>query len=206
MAYLILARHGITNWNAEGKWHGITDIPINDQGREEARRAGEKLKHLKIDKAYSSELTRTKQTLEEICNTLEISCPTNTTPALNERDYGIYTGKNKWQVKEEVGEEEFLKLRRSWDHPIPKGESLKDVYNRVVPFYEEVILKDLKKGNNILVVSSGNTLRALIKHIQNISDEEITKFELGFGEVYVYEYQEDGGNITLRETIKGDLK
>lgn len=205
MAYLILARHGITDWNAEGKWHGITDIPINEQGKEEARRAAEMLKHLTIDKAYSSELTRTKQTLEEICNTLNISCPTSASPALNERDYGVYTGKNKWQVKEELGEEKFLKLRRSWDNPVPKGESLKDVYDRAVPFYEQTILKDLKEGKNVLIVSSGNTLRALIKHIQHISDEDISKFELGFGEVYIYEYHDDG-MITLKETIKGDLK
>lgn len=192
MAYLILVRHGITDWNKEGRWHGLTDIPINEEGRQQAREGAKALSGIKIDSVYTSLLCRTKQTYDEICDSLGLSCPVTAEPALNERDYGIYTGKNKWEVEKEMGHEEFVKLRRGWDCPIPKGETLKDVYNRVVEFYKEQILKDLKARKNVLVVSSGNTLRALIKYLENISDDDIANLELNFGEIYIYEIDKEG--------------
>jgi 2,3-bisphosphoglycerate-dependent phosphoglycerate mutase len=192
MAYLILVRHGLTDWNKEGRWHGLTDIPLNKEGRRQSREAASLLKGFKIDSVYTSVLSRVTQTYDEICDALKLSCPIIKDSALNERDYGIYTGKNKWEVKKELGEEKFLNLRRSWNQPIKEGESLKDVYTRVVPFYKERILKDLTSGKNVLVISSGNTLRALIKHIENISDPDIVKLELGFAEVYVFEVDKEG--------------
>ncbi len=192
MAYLILVRHGVTDWNAQGRWQGHTDIPLNEQGRREVRIAAEAIKNLKIDTAYTSDLSRTKQTYQEICDSLNLTCPVIAHTALSERDYGIYTGRNKWEVKKELGDEKFLNLRRKWNQPILEGESLKDVYDRVVPYYKKTILNDLKQGKNVLVVSSGNTLRALIKYLENISDEDIAKLELKFGEVIIFEVDQKG--------------
>ena len=200
MALLILIRHGETNWNKEGRWHGLTDIPINEEGRKQAREGAKALSGIKIDSVYTSLLCRTKQTYDEICNSLGLSCPVTAEPALNERDYGIYTGKNKWEVEKQLGHEKFVELRRGWDCSVPEGETLKDVYQRVVQFYKEQILKDLKAGKNTLVVSSGNTLRALIKYLENISDGDIANLELNFGEIYVYELDQEGK--ILKKEIK----
>ncbi len=192
MGRLILVRHGVTDWNKISKWQGLTDIPINDEGKKQARLAAQALKNIRIDKAYTSKLSRTIQTYHQICDVLELSCPTSAEPAFNERDYGEYTGENKWEVHRQIGDEEFLKLRRGWSYPIPRGETLKDVYHRVVPFFEEKVLPDLKVGQNILVVSSGNTLRALIKYLEKIKVDDLTELELGFGEVKVYDFGPDG--------------
>lgn len=192
MAYLILVRHGITSWNIEGKWQGLTDTSLNEEGRKQSREMAELLRGMKIDAVYTSELNRTKQTYREICDSLSLSCPMSHSPALNERDYGVYTGKNKREVEKELGQEKFIKIRRGWNYPIPEGETLLDVYERVVSFFKENILKDLKEGKNILVVSSENTLRALIKYLENISDEDIEKFVLQFGEAFVFEIDNNG--------------
>lgn len=202
MAYLILVRHGLTDWNKEGRWHGQTDIPLNEEGKKQAREAAKTIKDIKIDIAYISNLSRNKQTYQEISDVLNLNCPVFADVALNERNYGIYTGKNKWQVQKEVGEKKFLEIRRSWDSPIPKGESLKDVSDRLIPFYRQKILKDLKRKRNVLVVSSGNPLRGLIKYLENISNEEIVSFELGFGDVYVYEFNEKGKIVDKKVRAK----
>ncbi len=204
MAKLILVRHGVTDWNVEGRWHGLSDIPINEEGKKEARQTATALKDIKIDSAYTSELSRTKQTYQEICDSLGLTCPVITSAALNERDYGMFTGKNKWDVKGDIGEEEFQKLRREWDFPVPGGETLKNVYGRVVPFYKEKILSELKQGKNVLVVSSGNTLRALIKYLEDIPDKKIADLELNFGEINIFEVNSDG-QIIGKETRAQDL-
>lgn len=186
MAYLVLVRHGITEWNKIGRWQGLTDIPLSEEGRKQSRAAARALKDIKIDAVYTSGLSRVTQTYDEIQKELKLSCPVAQAAALNERDYGVFTGKNKWEVKKQLGEKEFLNLRRGWNYPIPQGESLADVYNRVVPFYKEKILKDLENRKNVLVVSSGNTLRALVKYLDNISDEDVAKLEIPTGQVLVY--------------------
>ncbi|MCL5784990.1 MAG: 2,3-bisphosphoglycerate-dependent phosphoglycerate mutase [Patescibacteria group bacterium] len=192
MAYLILARHGITEWNAAGKWQGLTDIPLSEEGKRQAKEMAGSLKGIRIDLVYTSELSRVKQTSEEICNSLGLICPVAANPALNERDYGIYTGKNKWEMENELGQERFTRLRRGWDFPVPEGETLKDVYNRVVPFYREKILPDLQKGKNVLAVAHGNSLRALVKFLENISDENIAKLEIPIGQILVYSVDNSG--------------
>lgn len=192
MAYLILVRHGVTDWNVAGRWHGLTDIPLNDEGRKQAREAARLLSGMKVDSVYTSVLSRVTQTYDEICSNLGLVCPFTAHPALNERDYGIYTGKNKWEVEKQLGHEEFIKLRRNWNQPIPQGESLKDVYGRVVPYYKENILAELKQGKNVLMVSSGNTLRALIKYLENVSDEDIARLELNFGEIIIFQIDQKG--------------
>lgn len=198
MAHLLLVRHGKSTWNATGQWTGWTDVELNEEGIAEAKRAGEALGDIEIHKAYVSDLNRAKQTLDHIKATLGKSIETVTAPELKERHYGIYTGKNKWQVKEQVGEEEFRKIRRSWDHPIPEGESLKDVYARVVPYFEKHILPDLKAGKNVLVSAHGNSLRALMKYLDHISDEAICDLEVGTGEIHCYTFDK-GGAVTGKE-------
>lgn len=193
MSYLVLIRHGITDYNAKGLWTGWDDPDLTEKGIQEARDAGEKLKDIHFDHAFTPNLIRTKHTLEEIKSIIgQNDLPTTIAEEFKERDYGDYTAKNKWEIKEQLGEEEFLKLRRSWDYPIPNGESLKQVYERVMPYYQNTIVPYLKEGKNILITSSGNALRALVKYLENISDDEISNLEIGTGDILVYTINEHG--------------
>lgn len=197
MAYLVLVRHGQSEWNALGLWTGQEDVSLTEQGKAEARAAAEHLRDITLHKAYASGLSRTQQTLHEIKEALEhTELETVHHEALNERHYGDYQAKNKWEIKDAIGEEEFTKLRRNWDHPVPNGETLKDVHARVLPFYEESILQDLKEGKNIIVAAHGNSLRALMKHLEEIDDENVHELEIGTGEVVMYEINEDGSTVS----------
>jgi 2,3-bisphosphoglycerate-dependent phosphoglycerate mutase len=193
MAYLALVRHGLSEWNAKGWWTGWNNPPLTPQGHIEGQKAGEALKDISFDEAYVSDLLRAQQTLDEIKKALgKENMPTTIAPQIKERNYGDLAGKNKWEMKEKYGEEQFMKWRRSWDSPIPNGETLKDVYNRAIPYYESTILPRLKEGKNIILASSGNPLRAFVKYMENISEQEITSYEIGTGEVYVYEIDTEG--------------
>lgn len=201
MAYLVLVRHGESEWNAKGLWTGWTDVNLSENGREEAKHAGEALKDIHLDLAYTSAFKRAQQTLQEIQTVLGTNLEPTADKALNERSYGDFTGKNKWEVKEQVGEEEFQRIRRSWDYPLPNGESLKMVYDRVLPYYQSEIEPKLKEGKNIIIAAHGNSLRALIKHLEAISDEEIPKLEMPTGGLYVYQIDAEG-KVTSKE-IRG---
>lgn len=193
MSYLILIRHGQSEWNAMGLWTGFADISLSEQGKKEAQKAAELLKDIEIHTAHTSKLKRAQETLTEIKKILKLEhIPTSEHEALNERNYGVYTGKNKWEIKEQHGDEVFHKMRRSWDYPLPEGESLKDVHARVVPYYKDRILKDLKEGKNVIVAAHGNSLRALMKHLEDISEEEISQHEIGTGEIHIYLIDENG--------------
>jgi 2,3-bisphosphoglycerate-dependent phosphoglycerate mutase len=197
MAYLVFVRHGQSEWNALGLWTGQTDVALSEQGRAEAQKAAEYLQDIPLHKAYTSKLSRAQQTLHEIkaaLGTAELETVEH--EALNERDYGEFTAKNKWEIKEQLGDEEFTKLRRNWDHPVPGGETLKDVSNRAVPYFEEHILADLKAGRNVIVSAHGNSLRSLMKHLECVADDKVHEVEIGTGEVLVYEISDDG-------TVKG---
>lgn len=197
MAYLVLVRHGQSEWNALGLWTGHRDVSLTDQGKQEARKAAEHLRDLTLHRAYTSRLKRAQQTLHEIKEALQhTDLETVEHEALNERDYGDYTAKNKWEIAETLGEEEFTKLRRNWDHPVPGGETLKAVHGRVLPYYEERILADLQAGKNVIVAAHGNSLRALMKHLESVADDEVHGLEIGTGEVLVYEIGEDGKAIS----------
>lgn len=200
MAKLVLVRHGESTWNAIGTWTGLTDISLDEKGRDLARKDGEELKNIIFQIAFTSKLRRAQQSLDEIKKTLG-EIPTIEDSAVNERDYGDLTGKNKLEVKKKYGEEQYLKWRRSWDDPVPNGETLKDVYGRVVPFYRNSILPEIKQGKNVLVVAHGNSLRALIKYLENISDRDIPNLELATGEIYIYEMNGEGE--ILSKEIKG---
>ena len=192
MAVLALVRHGESTWNARGIWTGWENPPLSQKGIEEARKAGKLLKDIKFDLAYTSSLIRAKQTLEEIEKVFGVNLATFENSALKERDYGNYTGKNKWSILKELGEEGFKKLRRGWDVPISNGETLKDVYNRVVPYYESKILTKLKGGKNVLISAHGNSLRALVKYLDGLSDSDVESLEIATGEVIVYRMNNDG--------------
>lgn len=204
MAYLVLVRHGQSEWNALGLWTGQEDVALTEQGRAEARAAAEHLKELTLHKGYASGLTRAQQTLEEIRSALQhTTLETTHHEALNERHYGDYQAKNKWDIKDSIGEEEFTKLRRSWDHPVPNGETLKDVHARVLPYYEETVLNDLKEGKNVIVAAHGNSLRALMKHLEEVDDESVHELEIGTGEVVMYEIDEAGTMVSKHVLNKG---
>lgn len=201
MAYLVLVRHGESLWNAKGLWTGFVDISLSEKGKEEARKAGEAIKDIHFQLAFTSVLKRAKETLKEMEKALGVQLPVIDSAALNERDYGDFTGKNKWEIKKQLGDEVFFRLRRSWDYPIPNGESLKDVYARVMPFYRQSILPELEKGKNILVSAHGNSLRALVKYLDNIPDSEIAELEIPTGQVLVYTISESGKVVS--KEIKG---
>ncbi|MFH1833131.1 MAG: 2,3-diphosphoglycerate-dependent phosphoglycerate mutase [Candidatus Levyibacteriota bacterium] len=197
MGYLVLVRHGESVWNAKGLWTGFTDISLSEKGKEEARVAGELIRDIKFDVAFSSPLKRAIETLDEIKKgLLECNFPAYKDAALNERDYGEFTGKNKWEIKKQYGDDIFLKIRRAWDYPIAKGETLKDVYARTVPYYKNQILPQLLLGKNVLISAHSNSLRALVKYLENISDENISKLEIATGEIYIYQIDETGKIIS----------
>ena len=205
MSHLILVRHGKSEWNKLGLWTGWQDVPLDEDGREEARKTAMYLQDIAIDKAYSAALIRVVETWEIIKKTLKLeNVSTVLHKALNERSYGIYTGKNKWQVKEEVGEAEFTKIRRGWDHPIPEGETLEDVYNRIVPYYQNTIQADLKNGKNVIIVACGNSLRALVKYLENLTIDEVCNLEIGLAEAHIYEIGENGQ--VLSKEIRSENK
>lgn len=190
---LVLVRHAESEWNVLGKWTGRTDVHITQKGREEAAKLGEALKDMELHHTYSSEQIRTVETLTHLLEAAGISgVPHERAAHLNERDYGEYTGLNKWEVLEQLGEDVFTKIRRSWDHPVPGGETLKAVYERAVPFYKDHILPQLLQGKNVLIVSHGNTIRSLVKYLEDISDEGIAEVEMPFGHILIYQVDSSG--------------
>ncbi len=192
-SFLVLVRHGESEWNAKGVWTGLTDIGLTQKGKAEAAAAARALSDIRFDLAVSSPLLRAKDTRTIILHTLhQEQVALAESPAINERDYGVYTGKNKWEIQKELGDDAFLKLRRGWDYPVEKGESLKMVYQRVVPYYEAEILPLLKQGKNILITAHGNSLRALMKYLDGVSDEDVAAIELATGEIVVYRIDTEG--------------
>jgi len=188
MAKLILLRHLESQWNKENRFTGWTDVPLSQEGIASAKEVALKLSGFEIDKVYTSPLTRNMETVYLVLKNLdEKDLPVVINKALNERNYGRLQGLNKSEVKKQYGEEQVRLWRRGWDDAPPEGESLKDVYNRVVPLYEEQIKNDLKAGMNVLVVASHNSLRALVKHIENIPDEQIIDLEMPTGSLKEYD-------------------
>ena len=189
MAKLILLRHLKSQWNLENKFTGWTDIPLSKEGVENAEKVAKKLINFEIDKIYTSPLMRNKNTASLILEELgKNHVPIVIDKALNERHYGKLQGQNKDEAKAEYGKEQVQLWRRSWDQAPPEGESLKDVVARVVPFYEEYIKRDIEQGKNILVVASHNSLRALVKHLEKIPEQEIINLEIATGEIKEYDF------------------
>jgi 2,3-bisphosphoglycerate-dependent phosphoglycerate mutase len=190
---LVISRHGESEWNLLGKWTGLTDVGLTEKGAKDAEIIGSIIpKDIKFDEVYTSVLKRTEETLQGIVRGLgtpELNdLPKTANAALNERDYGKYTGMNKWEVKDSVDEATFNGLRRGWDFPVEGGENLKQVYERVIPYFEQELLPKLQAGENILLVAHGNSIRALMKYLEDISDEGIADVEMKFGQVLIYRF------------------
>ena len=190
---LLLVRHAESEWNVLGKWTGRTDVHLTEKGRQEAALLGEILADIELHHAYTSEQIRTVETLTHLLERAQkAGVPHERSPQLNERDYGDYTGLNKWEVLEQLGDDVFTQIRRSWDYPIPNGETLEMVHARAVPFYKGHILPKLLKGENVIIVSHGNTIRSLIKYLEDISDEGISEVEMPFGQILIYQVTNEG--------------
>lgn len=190
---LVIVRHSASAWNILGKWTGTRDVHVTPEGLAQAAEMGKALADIHFDYAYISQQIRTKETFDAMMNgSKQYGLPFEATGALNERDYGVYTGMEKDAVERVIGREAYDELRRSWDGPIEEGESLKDVYQRTIPFYLRIILPRLRHGQNILVVAHGNSIRSLIKYIDNLSDDEIGRTEIIHDKALCYEVDFEG--------------
>ena len=201
MGILVISRHGESEWNLLGKWTGWTDVNLTEKGHNDTVRLGTLLKGLSFNEAYTSSLKRTQQTLAALLEGCDVeNLPSTHAAELNERDYGDLTGKNKWEVKSEIGDEAFNGIRRGWDYPVPGGETLKDVHARVVPYFEREILPKLQNGENILLVAHGNSIRALIKHLDQIPEAEMANVEMPFGQLLVYTFK-PGQSLPIKKEV-----
>ena len=188
--YLVLVRHGQSEWNAKNLFTGWKDPGLTENGTAEAIRAGKHLKSLGLsfDVLYTSALVRAQLTGKIMLDELgQSDLETIEDKALNERDYGELTGLNKDEARENFGIEQVQVWRRSYDIAPPGGESLKDTYNRVIPYFENKI-QPLMKDKNVLISAHGNSLRALVKYLDDISEADIIKLEIGTGEPIVYKF------------------
>ena len=190
MNKLILLRHGQSQWNLENRFTGWQNVPLTEKGEAEAKNAGELMKKQKIniDKVFSSALERANRTAEiaikqtELYNLLEnnkliMTCSSK----LNERDYGDLVGLNKQETADKFGKDQVHLWRRSYNTPPPNGESLKDVVERVSPYFKENIKPLIDKGKNILIAAHGNSLRAMMIELKIYKPEEISNIELPTG-------------------------
>ncbi len=221
MAYLVLTRHGESEWNKQNKFTGWVDVELSEKGREEAKQAGVFLqeKGMSFDVAYTSYLKRAIHTAHGVLDQLDLAwIPLVKAWELNERHYGALQGLNKAETAEKYGDEQVHIWRRSFDVPppaleslsftaedpswyshipsdqFPTGESLKNTIERALPYFQKEI-EPLLATKNVLVAAHGNSLRAIIKHIENISDEDIMGLELATGVPRVYRVE--GGRYTL---------
>lgn len=191
MAKLILLRHFQSQWNKENRFTGWTDIPLSDEGVKSAPKITKELINVPIDKVYTSPLIRNKKTVALVLENLnKNTLPVVINKALDERNYGKLQGLNKDEAKKEFGAEQVHLWRRSWIKAPPGGESLKDVYQRTTPFFKKNIEKDLKEGKNVLVVASHNSLRAIVKYLEKISNEEIINLEIPYGGLLKYKFDD----------------
>jgi len=219
MIKLVLLRHGESEWNLANRFTGWTDVDLTQTGIEQAISAGKILKQkgYEFDKAYTSVLKRAIRTLWISLQELDqIWIPVKRTWKLNERHYGALQGLNKAETAKKYGDEQVLIWRRSYStrppqldwndkrnsaherkykglkkKQVPLGECLKDTYNRVIPFWKKHIVPDLKSGKNIIIAAHGNSMRALVKFLDNVSDEEILKLNIPTGVPLVYELDDD---------------
>ena len=209
--YLTLVRHGQSEWNAQNKFTGWVDIDLNPVGKTEAKEAAEllKKKNLKFDYAFTSVLKRAIRTLWIILDEMDqMWIPVTKSWHLNERHYGALQGQNKKNVEEKYGKEQLMNWRRDFkmapplaqsckDSQTPLGESLEQTQERVLPFFKKSIFPQIKNNKSILVAAHGNSLRALIKFLEGISDQDIFSLDVPTGTPFIYSY-----NSTSQKLIK----
>ena len=230
MSKLIAIRHGQSIWNAENRFTGWVDVDLSEKGVQEAKKSGKLLQELNIDfdMYFTSFLKRAINTMEIVLEVLGKDIKYTKAWELNERHYGALTGLNKSEMNKKLGEEQFKKYRRSWDIPppkldrdskynsfhdplykdiknIPETESLKDTYNRVVPYFEKNIKKHLMENKNIILSAHGNTIRALGKKIFNISDKSINLLEIPTGNPLVIHF-DNSGKVLSAKYLDGTRK
>jgi 2,3-bisphosphoglycerate-dependent phosphoglycerate mutase len=199
MSKLILLRHGESQWNLENRFTGWVDVPLSPKGEEEARRAGELLKDVPIDKLYTSVLQRAINTARIALATRgKGEPPTEFDQALNERHYGDLQGLNKAETAKQYGDEQVHIWRRSYDVPPPHGESLKDTAARTLPYFDEKILPDIKAGKNVLVVAHGNSLRSIVMSLDNLTREQVLNLNIPTGVPLVYEMDTNGKALSSK--------
>ena len=219
MIKLVLVRHGQSMWNLENRFTGWTDVELSEQGIKEAKEAGKVLKEkgFGFDVAYTSVLKRANDTLGYILEELgEQDIPVKKSWRLNERHYGALQGLNKDETKEKYGEEQVLLWRRSTDvrppalskdderypgndskyselkeNELPTTENLIDTIKRVMEYWNSDIVKDLEAGKRVIIAAHGNSLRGLIKYLDNMTDEEVIKLELQTGNPICYELDDN---------------
>jgi len=219
MYKLVLMRHGESQWNLENRFTGWTDVDLTDLGREQARKAGQLLKEqgYTFDIAFTSVLKRAIRTLWIALDAMDaMYLPIHNNWRLNERHYGALQGLNKAETAAQYGDEQVLIWRRAYAiapnplalddprHPkfdprygrlspeqLPSTECLKDTVTRVLPFWEETIAPSIRAGRRVLVSAHGNSLRALIKHLDNVSEEDIVHLNIPTGQPLVYELDQD---------------
>jgi 2,3-bisphosphoglycerate-dependent phosphoglycerate mutase len=197
MGFLVLLRHGESQWNLENRFTGWVDVDLSPRGEEEARLAGEKLKDFSFDKVYTSVLKRAIRTMELVLEVQgQMDLPVVYDQALNERHYGDLQGLNKAETAKQYGEEQVHLWRRSYDIAPPNGESLQDTAARVLPYWREHILPDLLAGLNLLVVAHGNSLRALVMRLDALTREAVLDLNIPTGVPLVYEHAD--GEIVRR--------
>ena len=215
MIKLVLVRHGQSAWNLENRFTGWTDVDLSEQGIEEAKEAGKVLKEngYTFDVAYTSVLKRANRTLDLILDELgEKDIPIKKHWRLNERHYGALQGLNKKDTADKYGDEQvhiwrrsydvqppalddnderYLEMKNNYSEYIPHTECLKDTVERVLPYWESDILPSLKENKKVIIVAHGNSLRGLIKYLDNISDDEIVGLEIPTGNPLVYELDDN---------------
>lgn len=204
MINLILLRHFLSQWNKENKFSGWTDLPLAEEGIQAAPEIAKKIP-FKPDVVFTSPLSRNKTTAWLVLDEMKLEpvflepgelpadggdTPVYVTKALNERSYGLLEGVNKEEAKEKFGKDKIFEWRRSWDVAPPEGESLEDVYNRAIPFFQEYIEPEISKKRNVLIVASHNSLRAIAKYLEKISEADISNYEIPFGGMVVYKLDE----------------
>ena len=223
MGKLIAIRHGQSTWYSENRFTGWVDVDLSEKGVQEAEKSGKLLQELNInfDISFTSYLKRAIDTLEIVLKVLGKDSKYTKAWEHNERHYGALTGLNKAETKKKLGEEQFKKYRRSWDIPppsldkdskysshkdplykdlknIPNTESLKNTYDRVVPYFEKNIEKHLRENKNIILSAHGNTIRALGKKIFNISDKSINLLEIPTGNPLVIDFDNSGKFLSTK--------
>ena len=199
MTYLVLVRHGQSVWNKLNRFTGWRDVHLSSLGKEEAKKAGEKLKGFRFDIAYTSVLKRAISTLDIILKvTKHPKIPIRKNKALNERDYGKLIGMNKDEARKKYGEEQVHIWRRSYDVAPPGGESLKDTAARALPYFNKYIMKDIKKGKNVLVSAHGNSLRAIVMKLDKLNKGRVLKLEIPTGVPIVYEIGKKGKVVSKK--------